>query len=135
MVAETLYEKLKKLPQKCNSFDVRFVSGEYEETFDSLIWSVDADGDLRLWRPEDDEWDDASPFTVEELKDLLLGNWNEEDDDDNDDNPQVVCYDSEVYVVDPDWRSDGEPDHTFYSIEYRPFNINWKRHRVEVFID
>lgn len=133
MVAETLYERLKKLPMKCNSFEVRFVTEDYDEIFDSLIWSVDADEDLRLWRPEDDEWDDASSFTVEELKDLLNGDWNEEEDDDE--NPQIVCCDSEVFVVDPDWRSDGEPDHTFYSISYRQFKINWKRHLVDVFID
>ena len=132
MNAAILYEKLDRLPSKCDSFDVRFTTHDRSESFESLLWSVDDDGDLRLWRPEDDdEWERASQYTVDELKDLLAGYDNHDEDDDD----QQVCDDSEVFVVDPDWDEDGDPDHTFYSICYRRFEINWKRHRVDVFID
>lgn len=132
MNAATLYEKLDRLPSKCDSFGVRFTTHDRSESFESLLWSVDDDGDLRLWRPEDDdEWERASQYTVDGLKDLLAGYDNHDEDDDD----QQVSDDSEVFVVDPDWDEDGDPDHTFYSICYRRFEINWKRHRVDVFID
>jgi len=132
MNAATLYERLDRLPSKCDSFTVRFTTNNRSESFESLLWSVDDDGDLRLWNPEDDEeWERASPYSVDGLKNLLAGYDNHDEDDDD----QQVRDDSDVYVVDPDWDDCGDPDHTFYSICFRRFEINWKRCRVDVFID
>lgn len=132
MNAATLYEKLDRLPSKCDLFDVRFTTSNRSVSFESFLWSIDDDGDLRLWRPDgDEEWERASSYSIDELKDLLSGYYNHDEDEDD----QQVYGDSEVFVVDPDWDEDGDPDHDFYSICWRRFEINWKRHRVDVFIE
>jgi hypothetical protein len=120
-----LYELLDRLPARCDQFKVRFSLVDRAFWIQSECWYVDEDDDLifSIYTDEDHE-----EFTVEEVKDILSGTWNDEYDD------QDVFDWQEVYIEDVDDDEDDGEIKTYYEIIANRFQINWKRQRVDVFI-
>lgn len=108
-----LHELLDRLPYACDDFKVRFTLRDRSVWIQPEGWHIDDDGDLIL----DAENDDGVVYSVYELKDLL------DEGGDSDFN-----YGSDVYIYDND-------DGPFYEPLDERFYINWKRERVDVFMD
>ena len=125
----TLYELLDRLPERCDYFTVRFTLHDRSEWYQTECWHVDDDDDLILTRWYDD--DDHDAYTVDRLKDLLDGYWNDECDE-----GQEVYVWRDVYFMSK--VKDEYDDYTegdYYDILDDRFEINWKRERVDVFIE
>ena len=121
MTVGELYELLDRLPYACDDFRVRFTTRDYGYWIEPERWRVDDDGDLVLTCNE--EWQDYDEYTVNELKDLLDDDWSESDYDE-----PLFYADTDVYIHD----NDGGP---FYSPQFARCYINWKRKRVDVWMD
>ena len=132
----TFYELLDRLPERCDDFKVRFTLHDRTNWIQPECWHVDDDGDLILTLWDDDEDHDDDEYTIDRLKDLLDGYWNDECDEDQE------IYDwREVYIEDFEWIGNGDQYgprdrcNTYYDILDDRFEINWKRERVDVFIE
>ena len=126
----TLYELLDRLPERCDYFKVRFTRHDRTEWVQPECWKVD-DGDLilSLWNDGEDHDDDE--YTVDGLKDLLDGYWN----DDCEEGQEIYDW-QEVYLEDVETDEyTGDEDSTYYDILDDRFQINWKRERVDVFME
>ena len=120
MKAATLYELLDRLPERGDDFMVRFTLHDRSEWIQPECWCIDNDGDLLLELWNDDDNHDG--YTVCDLKAIL-------DDED-------VYADLEVYVKDEeDDEYTGDIDETYYDVLDDRFEINWKRERVDVFME
>ena len=127
----TLYELLDRLPERCDDFTVRFTLHDRTDWIQPECWRVDDDDDLILTLWNDDEDHDDDEYTVDRLKDLLDGYWN----DDCDEGQEIYDW-REVYVEDVETGEyTGEEDSTYYDILDDRFEINWKRERVDVFLE
>ena len=114
----TLYELLDRLPERCDDFIVRFTLRDRSEWIQPDSWEIDADNDL-LFELYDD---DCERYTVCDLKDIL-------DDED-------VYADADVYVKDEEEDEyTGDKTETYYDVLDDRFEINWKRERVDVFME
>ena len=121
MTVGELYELLDRLPYACDDFTVRFTTRDRGAWIQPECWRVDDDGDLILNLWQDGEGHDA--YTVDELKDLLDDDWSESDYD------EPLFWDStDVYIH----NNDGG---LFYSPQFARCYINWKRERVDVWMD
>lgn len=127
----TLYEMLDRLPVRCDDFIVRFTSHDRSYWFQSGCegWIVDEDRDLLLSLWGEDAADDV--YTVEQLKDLLEGYCNDECADGQEVFDWMTVYIERV-VLDDDYEVD---DRVYYEILDDRFEVNWKRGRVDVFIE
>ena len=121
MTVGELYELLDRLPYACDDFKVRFTTRNRGKWIQPECWRVDDDGDLilTLWQ----DGDDHEGYTVDRLKGLLDYDW-----DDSDYDEPLFYDDANVYISD----DDGGP---FYSPEFARCDINWKRERVDVWMD
>ena len=127
----TLYELLDRLPERCDDFTVRFTLHDRTNWIQPEYGTVDVEGDLILTIWNDDDDHDDEEYTVDGLKDLLDGYWN----DDCDESQKIYDW-REVYVRDVDTDEyTGEEDSTYYDILDDRFEINWKRERVDVFME
>lgn len=127
----TLYELLDRLPERCDDFVVRFTLHDRTYWIQPECSHVDDEGDLILTLFKDDDDHDDDEYTIDSLKDLLDGYWNDECDE-----GQEVYDWREVYVMDIEAGDyyDYE-DGDYYDILDDRFEINWKRGRVDIFID
>ena len=116
----TLYELLDRLPESCDDFTVRFTPRDRSDWIQPECWRV-VEGDcliLTVW--DDGEGHDDDNQTVDRLKDLLDGYWNDECEEED----EVYFY-QYVYV---------ECDGIWHDILDDRFEINWKRERVDIFV-
>lgn len=120
MCVGEFYEMLDSLPEKCDDFDVRFTTHNRSTWMHSFSYNVDGDGDLCIMSAVDDDDNDDS-YTVTDLKELLSGNWNTE--------YECVEDDMEVYAEYRDYEGS-----EYHLVLNHRFWINWKRERVDVFI-
>ena len=129
----TLYELLDRLPERCDYFTVRFTLHDRSEWIQPECFHIDDDGDLILtiWS-KDEGPDKVNVFTVDRLKKLLDGYWNDTEDDED----EMVFNWRDIYVMGKDYDEySDEEDTTYYDILNHMFSINWKRGRVDIFID
>lgn len=121
----TLYELLDRLPERCDDFTVRFTLHDRSEWIQPECWHVTVAGDLMLNVFDDDYHEE---FTVLRLKNILDGCENGGVDDNGVE--QEIYIDQDVFVV------TGEDEETDYCyIVNDRFEINWKRERVDAFIE
>ena len=127
----TLYELLDRLPERCDDFIVRFTSHDRSYWFQPGCegWIVDEDRDLLLSLWGEDAADDV--YTVYQLKDLLGGCYNDECADGQEIGDWMKVYVERVVLGDD---CDVE-DRVYYDVLDDRFEINWKRGRVDVFIE
>lgn len=120
MCVGEFYEMLDSLPEACDNFDVRFTTHNRSVWIYPDGYGVDGDGDLCINSTYDAD-DNRDTYTVDDLKELLSGDWNNESD--------YVEDDMDVYAEYRDY--DGSE---YYLVLNHRFWINWKRKRVDVFI-
>lgn len=123
MNAAELYELLDRLPESCDDFLVRFTTTDRCDWVQPEGWHCDDDGDLVLVAEMD-----GNVMTVDSLKRLLDGGNNEWCRSGNE-----VYSDSEVYIQDED--EDGDNDDYAWEPTDQRFYINWKRKRVDVWME
>lgn len=127
----TLYELLDRLPERCDGFTVRFTLHDRTDWVQPECWRVDDEGDLILSVWNDGEDHDDDEYTVDGLKDLLDGYWN----DDCEEGQEIYDW-QEVYLEDVETDEyTGDEDSTYYDILEDRFQINWKRERVDAFME
>lgn len=119
MTAGYLYELLDRLPERCDTFKVRFTLPERGFCVEPTGWHVDEYDNICLEVTED-----GDQFPVRGLKRLLNGELNDDCVEQNETHSW-----QEVFVLNED---DGSEDY-YYILEER-FEINWKRNRVDVFM-
>lgn len=127
MNAGTFYELLDRLPERCDFFDVSFTFHDRSYAYWALRWWVDDNHNLILEHTFTDHGvGDGEGFTVYELKGILDGAWNYECEC-----GQEVYSNMGVYGR----KMDDDGTSVYYDILADRFEINWKRNRVDVFID
>lgn len=120
MNAAELYDLLDRLPYACDDFIVRFTTHDRTEWVQPEGWHCDDDGDLIL-APHVDE---SSEMTVDRLKRLLDGGNND------------WCYSgNEVYNEAIVYICDGDGDDYAWEPTFERFSINWKRERVDIWME
>lgn len=119
MYPAELYERLDRLPFDCDDFTVRFTTHNRGVWIQPKYSSYDGDGDLVFWTSENADWEDED-LSVSDVKDML----------------DECDVDTRVFV-----RLGFEyGDYGFVEISYgrildERFYINWKRRRVDIFIE
>lgn len=120
MCVGEFYEMLDSLPEGCDGFDVRFTTHNRSVWIYPVGYHIDSDGDLCINSAYDAD-DNRDTYTVDDLKELLSGDWNNE--------CEYVEDDMDVYA---EYRDYDESE--YYLVLNHRFWINWKRGRVDVFI-
>lgn len=121
MNAAELYDLLDRLPYACDDFIVRFTTHDRADWVQPEGWRCDDDGDLILL-PIVDECDE---MTVDDLKRLLDG-----DNNDSCSYGNEVYNDATVFICDDD-----EDDDYAWEPTFERFSINWKRERVDIWME
>ena len=127
MNAAELYELLDRLPYACDDFIVRFTTRDRADLIEPDDWFCDDDEDLILCSNEDANINEK--MDVEQLKKLLNG-----DNNDWCDYGDEVYNDSIVYIRN-DEDEDGEIDNYAWEPTFDRFSINWKRKRVDIWME
>ena len=120
MCVGEFYEMLDSLPEVCDNFDVRFTTHNRSVWIYPDGYGVDGDGDLCISSTYNAD-ENRDTYTVDELKELLSGDWNNGRD----------CIEDEMEVY-AEYCGFDESD--YYLVLNHRFWINWKRERVDVFI-
>lgn len=123
MNAAELYELLDRLPDACDSFCVRFTTHNRTDLIEPDDWFCDDDGDLILCSNEGVNVNEK--MEVVSLKDLLNG-----DNNTWCDYGKEVYRDSDVYI-----RDDDDDDDYAWEPLFERFSINWKRKRVDIWME
>lgn len=121
MNAAELYELLDRLPDACDYFTVRFTTHHRTWWVEPEGWRCDDDGDLILLPDLD-----GVPYTVGHLQ-LLLDSGN---NDCSWYTSAEVHNDATVFI-----RDDDEDDDYAWEPTFERFSINWKRKRVDIWIE
>lgn len=113
MTVGELYELLDRLPYACDDFKVRFTTRDRSTYVEPETWDID-DADDFIWK---DDYDGV-PYTVYNMKRLLA----DEDDE--------YSFTKKTHVYYYDWNEERH-----YSPQFARCAINWKRERVDVWMD
>lgn len=125
MNAAELYELLDRLPDACDFFCVRFTTHDRTDYVQPEGWRCDDYGTLILLPNVDECADEIDEISVDNLKRLLSGG-----------NNDWCSYENEVHndaavVIRND---DKDNDYAWMPTSER-FSINWKRKRVDIWME
>ena len=121
----TFYELLDRLPERCDFFDICFTFHDRSDRFWPHWWWVDSDNKLTLSYSFSD-YEAGDEFSVYRLKEILIGDENDECECGQEVYDYMEVYAKKIF-------DDGEE--IYFDIINDRFEINWKRGRVDVFID
>lgn len=126
MTAAELCEMLDRLPSACDNFTVRFTTHDRSDWVEPEGWRCEGISTLILLSDADDEGaDEIGEMSVDDLKHLLEGGNNKWCTDGNEVHNSIA-----VFIRD---------GNDYYSYVYYPtfkrFWINWKQHRVDIWME
>lgn len=125
MTAVELCEMLYRLPSACDDFTVRFTTHDRSVWVEPEGWRCEGPNVLLLLSEVDEGADETGEMSVDDLKHLLEGG-----------NNNWCSSENEVYNRISVFIRDGNDyDSYVYFPTFKRFWVNWKRRRVDIWME